>query len=139
MLSTSKGKEPTPAGSGHRVRPHHQKATFKRMSRRFDLILDTISAPHDYNAYLGLLKVDGPWCSGGPAAAGAGAAFALIGGGAACRLLHRRHRETQEMLDHCAQHGIVSDVGLSRCPGEPGLRAMLKNDVVTVRPRLATL
>lgn len=36
-----------------------QPETFTRRQRRFDFILDTVSAPHDYNAYLNLLKTDG--------------------------------------------------------------------------------
>ena len=32
---------------------------FQTHAERFDLIIDTVSAQHDYNAYLGLLKVDG--------------------------------------------------------------------------------
>jgi D-arabinose 1-dehydrogenase-like Zn-dependent alcohol dehydrogenase len=44
-------------------RPHPWRLlhpdTFKSLGEWFDFILDTVSAPHDYNAYLGLLKVDG--------------------------------------------------------------------------------
>ena len=78
----------------------------------FDFILDTVSAPHDLNAYLGLLKRD--------------ATMALVGAPEtptplkAMNLLFGRRRlagsliggirETQEMLDFCAEHGITSDV-----------------------------
>jgi uncharacterized zinc-type alcohol dehydrogenase-like protein len=87
-------------------------ATFKRLARRFDLILDTVSAEHDYNAYLNLLRLDGTMVLLGiPEQPAPVAAFALIG--------KRRRlagsliggiRETQEMLDFCAQHGIASDI-----------------------------
>jgi uncharacterized zinc-type alcohol dehydrogenase-like protein len=87
-------------------------ATFGKLAERFDYILDTVSAPHDYNAYLSLLKVDGTMILvGAPAMPTPLSAFPL--------LLRRRRlvgsliggiRETQEMLDFCGQHGIASDV-----------------------------
>jgi alcohol dehydrogenase (NADP+) len=80
----------------------------------FDFILDTVSAEHDLNAYLQLLKKDGTMTLvGAPEKPAAVAAFSLILG---------RHRlagsaiggirETQEMLDFCAEHGITSDIEL---------------------------
>jgi uncharacterized zinc-type alcohol dehydrogenase-like protein len=78
----------------------------------FDFILDTASADHDLNAYLALLKLDGTMTLvGAPANPAPVAAFNLIMG--------RRSlagsgiggiRETQEMLDFCAEHGLTSDV-----------------------------
>jgi alcohol dehydrogenase (NADP+) len=85
----------------------------KRHSRRFDFILDTVAVPHDLDAYLTMLKRDGTLCLVGapdhphPSPA----VFKLI--------LGRRRlagspiggiKETQEMLDYCAERGIVSDV-----------------------------
>jgi alcohol dehydrogenase (NADP+) len=78
----------------------------------FNFILDTVSAKHDINAYLGLLARDGNvTLVGAPPEAMGVAAFALIGG---------RHSlsgsaiggiaETQEMLDFCGAHDITSDV-----------------------------
>lgn len=89
------------------------EATFRELRGHFDFILDTVSAAHDYNAYLGLLKLDGTLCLVGmpdpqPLAAGAlimrrrRIAGSLIGGIA----------ETQEMLDFCAEHGVASDIEL---------------------------
>jgi alcohol dehydrogenase (NADP+) len=133
MLSTSKGKEADARRLGAtEFGLTTEKATFKRLSRRFDLILDTISAPHDYNAYLGLLKVDGTMVLlGVPPQPAPVAAFALIGG--------RRSlagssiggiAETQEMLDHCAQHGIASDVEvIPVAQVNQAYERMLKNDV----------
>ena len=80
----------------------------------FDFILDTVSAEHDLNAYLQLLKKDGTMTLvGAPEKPAPVAAFNLILG---------RHRlagsaiggirETQEMLDFCAEHGITSDIEL---------------------------
>jgi uncharacterized zinc-type alcohol dehydrogenase-like protein len=88
--------------------------TFRRFARRFDFILDTISAPHDYNAYINLLKTDGTMVLvGAPAQPTPLQPFPLI--------LHRRQiagsliggiRETQAMLDFCAEHKIESDIEL---------------------------
>ena len=84
-----------------------------KLGSSFDFILDTVAAPHDLNAYLRLLKRDGTLCLVGvpdqphpsPAAFDLIArrrqlAGSMIGG----------IKETQEMLDFCAQHGIVSDI-----------------------------
>ncbi|MEA2697877.1 MAG: alcohol dehydrogenase [Myxococcales bacterium] len=78
----------------------------------FDFILDTASADHDLNPYLALLKLDGTMALvGAPEKPAPVAAFNLI--------MARRSlagsgiggiRETQEMLDFCAEHGITSDV-----------------------------
>ena len=80
----------------------------------FNFILDTVSAPHDMNVYLGLLKRNGVVCQvGAPEKPSAVAAFSLFN--------NRRSlagsgiggmKETQEMLDYCAEHGIVSDIEL---------------------------
>lgn len=86
--------------------------TFRRLQRRFDFILDTVSAPHDYNAYVNLLKTDGTMILvGAPEKPTPLEPFPLI--------MHRRRiagsviggiKETQEMLDFCAEHGIESDI-----------------------------
>ncbi len=78
----------------------------------FDFILDTVSAPHDLTAYLALLKRNGVMCQVGiPEEPASIPAFSLLG--------NRRSlagsgiggmKETQEMLDYCAEHGIVSDI-----------------------------
>lgn len=78
----------------------------------FDFILDTVSAEHDLNAYLWLLKRDGTMTLvGAPENPTAVSAFSL--------LFRRRNlagsliggiKETQEMLDFCAERGITSDV-----------------------------
>ena len=74
--------------------------------------MDTIPAPHDVNALLGCLRVDGTMILvGAPPEAMAIQPFMLIG--------RRRSligslvggiRQTQDMLDHCAAHGITSDI-----------------------------
>ena len=89
-----------------------QSDTFTRLQRRFDFILDTVSAPHNYNAYVNLLKTDGTMILvGAPDKPTPLEPFPLI--------LNRRRiagsviggiRETQEMLNFCATHKIESDV-----------------------------
>ena len=78
----------------------------------FDFILDTVSAVHDLNAYLDLLKRDGTMTL-------VGAPETPIPVGVFSLLFRRRQlagsiiggiRETQEMLDFCAEHGITADV-----------------------------
>jgi uncharacterized zinc-type alcohol dehydrogenase-like protein len=87
-------------------------ATFATLASSFDLIINTVSAGIDVNAYLGLLAVDGtlvnvgappePLLVNAMSLIGARRSFAgsMIGGIAI----------TQEMLDFCAQHGIASEV-----------------------------
>jgi alcohol dehydrogenase (NADP+) len=87
-------------------------SAMQKQAGSFDFILDTASAEHDLNAYLALLKLDGTMTLvGAPEKPAPVAAFNLIMG--------RRSlagsgiggiRETQEMLDFCAEHRIVSDV-----------------------------
>jgi len=84
---------------------------FRKLARRFDFVLDTVSAKHDYNAYLNTLRRDGTMVLVGvpdPTPLAAGSLIfgrrrltgSLIGG----------IRETQEMLDFCAAHGVASDI-----------------------------
>lgn len=78
----------------------------------FDLILDTISANHDYNAYLSLLTLNGVMVVVGvPSEPVPLNAFSLIGGNKVLAgSLIGGIPETQEMLDFCAEHNITSDV-----------------------------
>ncbi len=78
----------------------------------FDFILDTVSAVHDVDAYLNLLRVDGALTLvGAPPKPLAVSAFSLIMGR---RSLSGSNiggiAETQEMLDFCGEHGITADV-----------------------------
>jgi uncharacterized zinc-type alcohol dehydrogenase-like protein len=83
-----------------------------KLSHRFDFILDTVSANHDLNIYLGLLKREGTHCLVGvPPEAAAVHAFGLVmGRKQLAGSLVGGLPETQEMLDYCAEHGIASDV-----------------------------
>jgi uncharacterized zinc-type alcohol dehydrogenase-like protein len=84
----------------------------QKHARSFDFILDAVSADHDVNAYLNLLKVDGTLVLvGAPENPLPVAAFSLLMGrrqlaGSAIGGI----QETQEMLDFCGEHGIVSDI-----------------------------
>jgi uncharacterized zinc-type alcohol dehydrogenase-like protein len=115
LFTTSPGK------TGDAIRLGAQEAVvskntdeMKKHLNSFDFILDTVSAQHDINAYLELLK--------------ANATLVLVGAPpqplpvAAFNLIVKRRQfagsliggiaETQEMLDFCADHGIVSDIEL---------------------------
>jgi alcohol dehydrogenase (NADP+) len=113
VLSTSRAKEADARRLGaHGFESTKEPATFKKLGGRFDLIVDTISAPHDYNAYLGMLRVRGTMVVVGvPPAPTPVHAFSLIGGNK--RLagsLIGGIRETQEMLDYCAARKVASDI-----------------------------
>ncbi|HUK56735.1 MAG TPA: NAD(P)-dependent alcohol dehydrogenase [Nitrospiria bacterium] len=99
---------------------------------RFDFILDAVSAPHDLNAYLNLLRRDGTLVLvGAPAKPVEIQAFSLIP--------KRRQlagsmfggiRETQEMLDYCAAKNIASDVEvISIQQVEAAYERVMKGDV----------
>jgi uncharacterized zinc-type alcohol dehydrogenase-like protein len=112
MLSTSRRKEADARRLGaHEFGLTSDDATFKRLANRFDLIVDTISAPHDYDRYLRMVKVDGTMVLlGVPPQATPVQAFSLIGGRKSLAgSLIGGIAETQEMLDFCAQHRIVAD------------------------------
>lgn len=101
--------------------------------KSFDLIINTVAAPHDLDALLVLLKRDG--------------AMTLVGAPASphpspnvFNLIMKRRTlagsmiggipETQEMLDFCAEHGIVSDIELIRAEQiDEAYERMLKGDV----------
>lgn len=102
-------------------------------AKSFDLIVDTVAASHDLDAYLALLKRDGT--------------LTLVGAPATphpspevFNLIFKRRSlagsmiggipETQEMLDFCAEHGIVSDIELIRVDQiNDAYERLLKGDV----------
>jgi uncharacterized zinc-type alcohol dehydrogenase-like protein len=108
-------------------------AQMKSHANSFDLIIDTVAASHNLDAYTSLLKRDGTLCLlGAPEhphpspTVGAlifgrkAIAGSLIGGLA----------ETQEMLDFCAEHGIVADIELIAASEiDTAYARMLKSDV----------
>ncbi|TKC63973.1 NAD(P)-dependent alcohol dehydrogenase [Pedobacter hiemivivus] len=115
VLSRSKDKEKDAAKLG----AHHFELTtdpdnMKRMGSSFNFIIDTVSAEHDYNQYLALLKTNGVMVLlGAPPKPSEVSAFQLIGGRRSLvGSLVGGIKETQEMLDYCAEHNITSDIEL---------------------------
>jgi uncharacterized zinc-type alcohol dehydrogenase-like protein len=98
----------------------------------FDFILDTVSADHDYNFYLGLLRTNGVMvCVGAPSTPAQVPAFNLIfGRKSIAGSLIGGIPETQEMLDFCAEHNIVSDIEVIAIKDiNEAYERMLKGDV----------
>ena len=87
-------------------------STFEQLAGSFDLILNTVSAKIDLNAYLSLLAVDGAMVNvGAPAEPLSLNVFSLIGGRRSfAGSLIGGIRETQEMLDFCARHALGADI-----------------------------
>jgi uncharacterized zinc-type alcohol dehydrogenase-like protein len=113
VLSTSPSKETAARELGaHHFVVTSDPAQVAAVKGSFDFILDTVSAEHDLGLYLSLLKTNGIHiCVGAPPTPYALPAFALLGGrksvaGSGIGGLP----ETQEMLDYCAAHNIVSDI-----------------------------
>ena len=113
VFSTSEGKEQDARKLGaHDFIVTKDPKKMAALAPRFDFILDTVSAPHDLNMYLNLLRRDGTMVLvGAPEKPAELHAFSVIA--------NRRRlagssiggiRETQEMLDYCAAKGITSDV-----------------------------
>jgi alcohol dehydrogenase (NADP+) len=113
VISTSPSKEEDARRLGaHNFLLSTQSDNFKTSANRFHLIIDAVSAPHDLNLYVNLLRRDGTLVLLGiPPIPAALQAFPLIA--------KRRRvagsliggiRETQEMLDYCARKDISSDV-----------------------------
>jgi uncharacterized zinc-type alcohol dehydrogenase-like protein len=133
MLSTSPDKEADARKLGaHKFALTKDAAQMKAMTGYFDFILDTVSAPHDYNAYLRLLTTNGIMiCVGVPPTPMQILGFNLIGGRRSIAgSLIGGLPETQEMLDYCAGHGIVSDVEVIKMDYiNEAYERMLKSDV----------
>ncbi|MFG2023756.1 NAD(P)-dependent alcohol dehydrogenase [Streptomyces sp. NPDC048825] len=88
--------------------------TFQELQGTFDLIVSTVSAPLDFNAYLTLLKTQGALVNvGAPEEPISLNLFSVIGGGKTLAgSMIGGIAETQEMLDFCAAHGIGSEIEL---------------------------
>lgn len=115
MLSRS----PKKANDAERLGAHHFELTteeenMKKMAGTFDLIINTVSANHNYNEYLALLKTNGTMVLlGAPPEPETISAMNLIfGRKSLAGSLVGGIKETQEMLDFCAENQIVSDVEL---------------------------
>lgn len=133
MLSHTPSKEVDAKRLGaHKFVLTSDEEQVKSVAGYFDFILDTVSAPHDYNFYLNMLRTSGNMvCVGVPPPGEPVIPFNLI--------FQRRSLsgsligglpETQEMLDYCAEHNIVSDIELIAMKDiNEAYERMLKGDV----------
>lgn len=133
VLSTSPNKKEDALKLGaHNFIVTKDEEQVKLVANTFDFILDTLSASHDYNMYVSMLKVDGTLiCLGLPPEPITVPAFnlvftrkcvagSLIGG----------LPETQEMLDYCAANNIVSDIEVIPIQKiQEAYERMLMNDI----------
>ncbi|MFN2542086.1 MAG: NAD(P)-dependent alcohol dehydrogenase [Chthoniobacterales bacterium] len=113
LFTTSPGKTADAKRMGaHEVVISKDEDVMNARAKTLDFIIDTVSAKHDLDMYLNLLKRDGTMCLlGAPPEPVPLGAFSLI---------RWRHRlagsliggipETQEMLDFCAERGITCDI-----------------------------
>ena len=115
VLSTSPSKEAAAKALGaHKFVVTTDASQLAAVKGSFNFILDTVSAKHDLALYLSLLKTNGIHiCVGAPTEPHVVPAFSLLGGrksvaGSGIGGLP----ETQEMLDYCAEHNIVSEIEL---------------------------
>jgi alcohol dehydrogenase (NADP+) len=133
MLSHSASKEADAKRLGaHQFVLTSDAAQTKKVTGYFDFILDTVSADHDYNFYLGLLRTNGVMvCVGAPPSPAQVPAFNLIfGRKSIAGSLIGGIAETQEMLDYCAKNNIVSDVEVIAIKDiNEAYERMLKGDV----------
>ena len=111
--STSKEADARRLGAKHFV-VTKSAAALEALKNKLDLIIDTVSAPHDYGAYLAMLRARGAMVIvGAPTSSITVSPFSLImGSKSLAGSLIGGIAETQEMLDHCAKHGIASDIEL---------------------------
>lgn len=133
VLSTSAAKE----ADAKKLGAHHfvltsDAAQVRKARKQFDIILDTVSAAHDFKFYLQMLKTNGSLVLVGlPPKPLEIPPFSIVGG--------RRSvagssiggiPETQEMLDFCAEHNIVSDIELINIKDiHQAYERMVKGDV----------
>ncbi|MBU6248939.1 MAG: NAD(P)-dependent alcohol dehydrogenase [Xanthomonadaceae bacterium] len=130
--SPSKEQEARRLGADHVVLSTDE-AQMKAVARRFDFILDTVPTRHDLNPYLATLALNGTHCLVGlvePMDPPVHAANVIFGRRSIAGSLIGGIAETQEMLDFCAEHGIVSDVEMIRIQDiNAAYERMLKSDV----------
>ncbi len=115
VLSTSATKEVDARRLGaHKFIVTSDKQQVKTARGSFDYILDTVSAPHDFKLYLSLLKTNGTHIMVGiPPVPNEIPTFSLMDGRKSLAASGIGGLpETQEMLDYCAEHNIVSDIEL---------------------------
>jgi alcohol dehydrogenase (NADP+) len=134
VLTTSPSKAEDARRLGaHEVVVSRDAAAMKGLRNSLDLIIDTVGTPHDIDAEMQLLRLDGTLVllGGSPQPHPAPGAFTFI--------MKRRRlagsliggiAETQEMLDFCGQHGITADIELIKADAvNEAYERMLKSDV----------
>jgi len=134
LFTTSENKRADALRLGaHEVVVSKNEAEMAAQTGKLDFILNTVAAPHNLDAFLALLKLDGTMCLvGAPDSPHPSpSVFSLI--------IKRRRlagsliggiKETQEMLDFCAEHGIVSDIEMIDMDQiNTAYERMLKSDV----------
>jgi uncharacterized zinc-type alcohol dehydrogenase-like protein len=134
LFTTSESKRQDALRLGaHEVVVSKNPEEMAAQAGQLDFILNTVAAPHNLDAFLALLKLDGTMTLvGAPETPHPSPnVFSLI--------LKRRRlagsliggiRETQDMLDFCAAHGIVSDIEMIRMDEiDTAYERMLKSDV----------
>jgi len=113
VFSTSPNKEQDAKklGADHFI-VTKDPSVFKTIANSFDLILDTVSAKHEIAPFVGALKTHGVFVTvGAPPEPFSISGFAFIFGNKTWYgSLIGGIKETQEMIDFCAKHDIVSDV-----------------------------
>ncbi|MFN3792442.1 NAD(P)-dependent alcohol dehydrogenase [Massilia sp.] len=117
-FTTSESKRGDAEALGaHEVVVSRDPAAMAAQTKSLDLIVNTVAAPHDLDAYLNLLKRDGTMVL-------VGAPSSPHPSPQVFNLIMKRRAlagsmiggipETQEMLDFCAEHGIVADIEMIR-------------------------
>ncbi len=133
LFTTSSGKAADAKRLGaHDVVISNDEETMKKHQKRFDFIIDTVSARHDLNAYLALLKRDGVLVLVGipPEAVAVDAFHLLVPRRQLAGSLIGGIAETQEMLDFCAERGIAAEIELITIDKiNEAYERMLKSDV----------
>ncbi len=111
--SPSKQADAKKLGAKHFVITSDPK-NFEPLEGKFDFIINTVSAKHDFTPYLGCLKIDGTMTLVGAAPEPSQvSAFALIFGRKNLNgSLIGGIKETQEMLDYCAKKKVLADIEL---------------------------
>ncbi|MRW93480.1 alcohol dehydrogenase catalytic domain-containing protein [Duganella sp. FT80W] len=133
-FTTSESKRQDAEALGaHEVVVSKDAAAMAKHASSLDLIINTVAAPHDLDAFVTLLKRDGTMTLVGVPAEPhpSPAVFNLIGKRRAIAgSMIGGIPETQEMLDFCAQHGIVADIEMIRAEDiNAAYERMLKGDV----------
>ncbi|WP_024122265.1 NAD(P)-dependent alcohol dehydrogenase [Bacillus halotolerans] len=129
--SINKKEEALELGADHYYATSNQ-ATFTELAGRFDVILNTVSANLDVDAYLSMLRIDGTLVNvGAPAEPDKYSVFSLImGRRSLAGSLVGGIPETQEMLDFAAQHGIAPKIEVIRADQvDEAYERVLRSDV----------